>query len=316
MRYRAALIGAWLLSGCATSPILQERLTQPTVELKQTPFFPQEVYQCGPAALATVLRHAGAAVTPEELVPQVFLPGREGSLQLELVGATRRQGLIPLRIRGEIQAIATALAAGYPVLVLQNMRFDFWPQWHYAVVIGLDLERDEVILRSGTFERHVMSARRFLGTWIRAKNWGMVVALPQNPPAFVSVKGWVEAVNGLETTGQVATAQLAYTAAAQRWPDQAEVWLALGNSHYAAGNKREAVRAYEQAVKISAPAEAYNNLAHTLAELGCAQEARGLIAEGLQRAADSPWLPRLQKTAAEIQQAQQQIDCVYRPSVP
>src|SRR4051812_21920221 len=52
-----------------------------TVELTSVPFFPQEDYQCGPAALATALVHTGTKVSPEALVKQVFVPARQGSLQ-------------------------------------------------------------------------------------------------------------------------------------------------------------------------------------------------------------------------------------------
>jgi len=34
-------------------------------ELREVPFFPQEEFQCGPAALATVLAASGVKVTPE-----------------------------------------------------------------------------------------------------------------------------------------------------------------------------------------------------------------------------------------------------------
>ena len=61
-----------------------------SVELAGVPFFPQDDYQCGPAALATVLAHSGVRVTPEALVPQVYLPARHGSLQVEMLAAARR----------------------------------------------------------------------------------------------------------------------------------------------------------------------------------------------------------------------------------
>src|SRR3569623_3188919 len=78
-----------VLSGCA-APLQSTawRATLPAelthaVELAAVPFFPQERYQCGPAALATVLASSGAAVTADELAPQVYLPARQGSLQPE-----------------------------------------------------------------------------------------------------------------------------------------------------------------------------------------------------------------------------------------
>src|SRR5437868_6842253 len=77
-----------VLGGCASlapqTTQLRDRLPPALhdyVELKEVPFFPQDEYQCGPAALATVLNTFGVKVTPEELVPEVYLPARKGSLQ-------------------------------------------------------------------------------------------------------------------------------------------------------------------------------------------------------------------------------------------
>ena len=59
---------ASLLAGCAASPQLADGLptaASRSIELDATPFFPQEDYQCGPAALATLLVASGVEVTPE-----------------------------------------------------------------------------------------------------------------------------------------------------------------------------------------------------------------------------------------------------------
>ena len=65
------------------------------VELSRTPFFPQTRYHCGPAALATVLDGSGVDVKPDQLSASVYLPGKKGSLQIEMVAATRRYGRLP-----------------------------------------------------------------------------------------------------------------------------------------------------------------------------------------------------------------------------
>lgn len=91
----AALLLIFLLSACAVNPRLDLAATLPgaaPVRLESVPFYPQQAYQCGPAALAGVLGAAGATIDPETLAPQVYLPGRRGSLQAELVAAARRAG--------------------------------------------------------------------------------------------------------------------------------------------------------------------------------------------------------------------------------
>ncbi|HUG04491.1 MAG TPA: hypothetical protein VML92_08685, partial [Steroidobacteraceae bacterium] len=80
-----------------------------SVELAGTPFFPQDEYQCGPAALATVLRASGVATLPDDLKPQVYVPGRRGSLQAELIGAARRHGRLPYVMPSQGQELVAEL---------------------------------------------------------------------------------------------------------------------------------------------------------------------------------------------------------------
>ncbi|MFZ3159744.1 MAG: PA2778 family cysteine peptidase, partial [Rhodoferax sp.] len=135
-----------LISGCATPQVATLDASWPQdiparVELTQVPFFPQEAFECGPAALAMVAHAAGVRVSPETLVDQVYLPGRQGSLQPEMLAAARRQGLLAYPLKPRIEAVLREVAAGKPVLVFQNLAFSIYPVWHYAVVMGFDRER-------------------------------------------------------------------------------------------------------------------------------------------------------------------------------
>ncbi len=84
---------------------------------------------------------------------EVFIPGREGSLQLEMVAAARRHGMLVYPLQGGLESVLEEVAAGNPVLVLQNQAFSWWPRWHFAVVVGFDRERRELVLRSGITRR-------------------------------------------------------------------------------------------------------------------------------------------------------------------
>ena len=119
---------ALAVSGCASwAPQTRElsrgipRGLPERVELKQVPFFPQKEYQCGPAALATVLVGGGAKTTAEELVAQVYIPERKGSLQVEMLAAARRHGMVPYVLAPRFEDMLREIAAGTPVIVLQNM---------------------------------------------------------------------------------------------------------------------------------------------------------------------------------------------------
>jgi len=267
-----------LLAGCA-APQTQRIADAPpaglpsAAELGGVPFFAQEDYQCGPASLAAVLRHAGREATPESLQPQVYVPGRKGSFQAEMLAATRRHGLVAYPIAPRLEDLLGELAAGNPVLVLQNLALAWAPQWHYAVAIGYDLGARELILRSGVTRRLAMSLDTFERTWARSGHWAMVAIEPRRLPASARELDYLAALAALERLDPVA-AQPGYEAALARWPDSAAAALGLGNARYARRDLAGAADAYRQATERQpGSADAWNNLAQALAELGRRTEA-------------------------------------------
>ena len=174
----ASLVCAVLLAGCATpqtGALSMEQMVANRTEITSVPFFPQEDYQCGPAALAMAMQAAGAPVTPDKLVAEVFLPARHGSLQPEMMAAPRRHGLVTLRLAPQLRDVLEEVADGNPVVVLQNLAFDWYPVWHYAVVIGYDLGRGQIVLRSGRERRQELPLTTFERTWARSGYWAMLV---------------------------------------------------------------------------------------------------------------------------------------------
>jgi hypothetical protein len=136
------------------------------VELADVPFFPQADYQCGPASLATVLVHSGVAVHPDALVDQVWLPGRRGSLQVEMLATPRRHGRVSYRLAPRYADLLREVAAGHPVVVLQDVGM-MLPEWHYAVVNGYDYGTGTIFLRSGTEPREQMPFTAFERSWMK-----------------------------------------------------------------------------------------------------------------------------------------------------
>ncbi len=308
--FAATVLAAVLfLAGCAGAPpVLAPHLPVEargtTVELDATPFFPQTVHQCGPAALATVLASSGVDITPEALVSRVYLPDRHGSLQAELVAATRSYARLPYIIEPDLSALLTELQAAHPVLVLQNLGVSFYPVWHYAVVIGYLPGEDAVILRSGVTRRVVMPAARFLRTWQLAGDWGLIVLRPGELPAHPGPVAYLKAAADLESVGQTQAAARAYAAAVSRWPDNATAWLGLGNTRYRSGNLKEAERSYRRAVQADPGyLAAWNNLAEVLAQRGCFHAAITTLDGALSRprtGADTTLRRLLEQTRSEI----------------
>lgn len=275
-----------LLGGCATPQVATLEARWPDelparVELARVPFFPQEEFECGPAALAMVAQAAGVTVSPEALVDQVYLPGRQGSLQPEMLAATRRQGLLAYPLKPSIEAVLREVAAGNPVLVFQNLAFPIYPVWHYAVVMGYDRERHVLLLHSGVTARMEISLVAFERTWARGQYWAMLALPPGQLPATAEPRAYTAAAATLERT-DAGGAQRAFAAALQRWPNERAALLGAGNSAYALGQREAAARAYRQTVTRHPDfADGWNNLAQVLMALGRRVEASQAIARAV-----------------------------------
>lgn len=246
-----------------------------SIELENTPFHAQEMYQCGPAALATVLNQAGIKVTPAELVPMVYIPGRQGTLQIELLSATRRYGRLPYLLKPTLETLVTELKAGKPVLVLQNLGVSWLPQWHYAVVIGYDLQQQKLILRSGTIKRYMVDMSLFERTWQRADHWGLLVLTPGELPVVATEAAYFHTVADFEKSAHTGNSIPAFRAGLQRWPGSVTLGTSLGNAYYRNGQIEPAIMAYQQVLQHHPDyAPAHNNIAQILLEQGKLEEAR------------------------------------------
>jgi tetratricopeptide (TPR) repeat protein len=281
------------LGGCASlwpqTAELREGLPQglpEKVELTQVPFFPQEEYQCGPAALATALASFGVKVTPEDLAPQVYLPERKGSLQVEMLAAARRHGLVSYQLAPRLDDLLRELAAGNPVIVLQNLGIR--DGWHYAVAVGYDYEAGQLILRSGTTERQVLAFTVHEMVWKRSGYWAMVAMPPERIPATASEQRWLGAIAALERAGGAPNARLAYTHFLERWPDNVTAAVGLANAHHTLGALPEAERVLRAALAREPDSViALNNLAQTLSDQGRNEEALRFAEQALERAGAS-----------------------------
>lgn len=294
------------LSGCASLMPQTKELAKgglppglpEKVELAEVPFFPQLEYQCGPAALATVLVGAGVKTTPEALVPQVYVPERKGSFQVEMLAAARRHGLVSYALAPRFADVLREIADGTPVIVLQNLGF-FTAGWHYAVAVGYDYPRGMLVLRSGTNEREVMPFGVHEAVWMRSGYWAMVAVPPDRIPATAEEKSWLNAIAAYERLGDARGARAAYQNFIARWPQNVTAYIGLANAHHALRDLvaaeavlREAQRRDPQSVVV------LNNLAQTLSDLGRDEEALPLVERAL--AAGGPFAPAVQNTRDTI----------------
>jgi hypothetical protein len=269
-----------LMAGCAAlgpGPAVHKPPAVPDkAYLSTVPFFAQQKYQCGPAALAMALAWAGVETHPDLLVSMVYTPGRKGSLQSGLITAARRRGRLAVPIN-DMACLIREVAAGRPVIVLQNLGLKWLPRWHYAVVVGYDMDQRVVVLHTGVDASRRVGFNTFVNTWKRSNYWGLGVMPADQMPECVQETTFLKAALGLQIAGHTEAAVNAFTNATVRWPQSAHSNIVLGNGLYQLGDIRKAIQSFYQAVRIEPRnGDALNNLAHLLAESGELDKARDM----------------------------------------
>ena len=269
-------------------------------ELTAVPYFAQDAYQCGPASLAMALNAAGITVTPESLRPELYLPDRHGSLQVEMLAASRRHGAVAYQLAPELNAVLREVSAGTPVVVLQNLAYAWFPVWHYAVVVGYNLDNAEIILRSGPEQRQVLPMRTFEYTWARGNYWAMVALPPGRIPETAEENSFITAVSALEKIGAPELVQRTYVAALDRWPGNLSAQIGVGNTAYKLHDLARAESAFRQAVHDHPDSvAALNNLAQTLADQERYPEAQEIARRAV--SLGGPLAQTAQATLADIE---------------
>lgn len=312
-------LSSYLLVACSSMPLdLHDDRLQGLNKIHQIdniPFYPQVEDQCGPSSLATMLAVQGIDIRPEHLRGKLYIPGKEGTVTTEMVARARRFGLLVYPLEPDFINILLEVQAGNPVLVMQNLSFSWMPMWHFSVVMAYDLERRKLILRSGESYKHEVDFSLFQKTWQRADSWAVVISSPDNLPRTATAVGAINSASQLEQVGEIKAALLGYQAVIKKWPEQSVAYFGAGNTAYAMENYQLAVGFFSDYLKAKPnSAIAWNNLAYSLAGLGCIDEAQSAISCALKV---EPGSTNLVDSAQEINQyirhkmfaSCQQINC-------
>lgn len=261
--------------------------------VENVPFFAQEDKYCGPASLAMLVSWLGMPVTQEDMAALVYTPERKGTLQTDMVTAARRLGFLAVEAN-DPQMAFSQVAEGRPVVIFQNLGLGIAPKWHYAVLVGYNLENKTVTLHSGLNENEVMEMETFLRTWKRTDYWHLVLSPLGEIPASVKPLEVQKAILGLEQISMGDMAKTAYETALQRWPTHFGLRMGLANLLYTEKDYKGAEQQFLQVWKDHPKAHApLNNLTYTLIAQQCYTNAIHAAREAL-------WLaPEAEKEAVQ-----------------
>ena len=300
-------LAAWLLQGCAlvVPQTMELRDAWPEglpqrVTLDEVPFFAQDAYQCGPTALATTLKHAGVEVTPDDLVREVYLPSRRGSLQVEMAATPRRHGIVSYKLKPRYEDLLREVAAGNPMIVLLD--YGVWPVsvWHYSVVVGFNRPEGQVTLRSGVKHSLLMPIPVLEYLWKESDYWALVTLPPGRIPATADETAYLDAVRAMARVGPPQGAERAYAGFLARWPENEVASVGLAGSLHAQGRLPDAEATLRRALeRHPASVPLLNNLAQTLSDEGRDDEALVLLDRAL--ASPGAFIDEVEQTRALVQ---------------
>jgi hypothetical protein len=307
-------LGSILLAACTTAPtkITSKNYPNlpPSYSLGHLPFYPQIEDQCGPASLATMLSARHVHVEPETLRGKIYIPGKQGSVTTEMVARARKYGMVVYPLAPELPDILTEVSRGNPVLVMQNLGYNWMPRWHFSVVIGYNLELRRVILRSGKEASHEVDFDLFIKTWDRAQRWAVVITDPTQLPATAKERVYIGAVNQLEEVNEKQAALTAYQTALARWPENALANFGAGNTAYSLRRFNLAQTYFSHYLKLKPDsADGWNNMAYSLMQLKCKPQSLDAISCALELDPDNTIYLDSQRELLEANTAAQSTAC-------
>jgi len=257
LKFILSLCLAWGVLGCATHSVQTKKFFEDPplhmvekVEIVGVPFIRQEANSCGPATLAMAMQWAGKDILPQELLSQVFSQSEKGSLQSDMISASRRQGMMAVAIEG-LPALLKEIEAGHPVIVFENLGVSWMPQWHYAIVFGYNLQEKKILMHSGPDAFKEEDMADFELSWRLGQYWGLVILPPDELSATADELTHASAAAALESLGRTEEAQTSYRAILNRWPNSLPAYVGLGNIFYQQKLYRESVSYLQKAVRVS-----------------------------------------------------------------
>jgi tetratricopeptide (TPR) repeat protein len=145
---------------------------------------------------------------------------------------------------------------GHPVVIFENLGLSWYQQWHYAVVIGYDLNREDIIMHSGHDEASRTDLKIFERSWKLSDYWALAVLPPGQIAKSAGELANMRAAAGLEMVGRNDEAQRSYESILQVWPKSVSALIGLGNLAFARGDYRASVNYLRRAHEIDPDSKA------------------------------------------------------------
>lgn len=223
----------FICTGCASHHLQSSKLERSSLGISQkknleVPFIVQEQFYCGPSTLNMVLSYYNEDVSLEKISKMTFTPRAKGTFNQDMITAARRNGFLSFVIK-DFKSLLKEVDAGHPVIVFQNLGFDWYPIWHYSVVKGYDLSSQKILMHSGEKKDLWLDFDKFERGWRRADYFAQLL-IPAGKLALTkSEKEQILEILILEKLGFARKAEKAYLAILKKFPKNHLALFALSN---------------------------------------------------------------------------------------
>jgi hypothetical protein len=175
---RAATASLLLCVALLAPPARADRALPPEVVLPWTPVRALLPDYCGPASLTNILRHWGRPADQAAIGRALFDPERHGTLPGELILQAQQAGLQAISRSGSREDLRRWLAAGLPVIVLQDLSAQD-RRGHFRVVVGYsDTRRQFFVCDCTDSSLCSLDYEHFDDLWFHFENWCLLIAPP------------------------------------------------------------------------------------------------------------------------------------------
>lgn len=147
--------------------------------IENVPYFAQKDFQCGPAALATVVNYwylrdrSGRQLPTETIIADIYSPSARGVLGMDLGFYARKLGFDVVDHAGSMENIKRNVDLGVPVIILVDYGMLAHQQNHFMVAKGYT--NDSIIVNSGREENQAILAEDLNKIWKKTGFWSLII---------------------------------------------------------------------------------------------------------------------------------------------
>lgn len=246
----------------------------------------QRAYQCGPAALASVLRYWGDPAEPEGIGRALQTPGARGILNVALARYAREQGYWTEFRPVTFEELQGWVRRGIPPIVMVQVGPAPLPLYHFVVITGFSDSAQLLYANVGATEPRAIRYPVFRTRWRRAGHWTLILCRPGRVDWPLALGQAADVARLAEQRGRLDVAARWYQTALQEEPASRPVRFNLANVYLHTRRWDQAAPLYRQLLAEQPGWGPYtNNLAWIALQRGRPREAIRLIEAALAQGA-------------------------------